>query len=390
MTIPIFGEEIVISGIFRGDPLLSYTTCKSTVIYGDIKIEESSDYVVSWTETEIRLKPIKHAPGNIEIKVNICNWGWTNVLYATVKLELQQISAAFSSLMGGMEIKLTGYGFAGPEGDSDLINIYAGDIPCEIKEHTLKQNELVCVTGPYNIKTELTLGQNRWEYVRDRTKDATDIEVEVGNEVHWKWHLDIPGVQPKIQFQKVAKGESENANGAYWSEEYGGEGKFVKRFNSPGTFYYSTGLIDSDFRFVAGSIKVVQPVDKPLKIKMEVDSHEAVHVGSSDNNRDNLSTCEQVPSYTTVANPPTETGFFVTYSWMVTPIVTKWYFKNPSIPDMENNSPATAVSVSINIDTKSCFVEISVGDHACLNTVSTGTVQTCVLQHEEKLDVRES
>jgi hypothetical protein len=51
-----------------------------------------------------------------------------------------------------------------------------------------------------------------------------------------------------------------------------------------------------------------------------VDGHEAIHMGNSNNNQP-TGTCRAFGTSTAAA--PTESGFFVTYSWAETPVINR-------------------------------------------------------------------
>ena len=253
----IFGGEVfTITG-----QRLQQSDCISAVLFGQKSILENSDLIISWTDTTIAVRSPEHPPGTVNVKVNVCQMGYSNSKTALVELELRSVSSPFSSLMGGKEITLSGVGFAGSVPDADQIEILVHDIPCKVNTESVKSNEVVCVTGTAGgIETELTLTGNYW--VTKENGNATELEIEQGQEVHWKWDINLSGVEPKIRFQTVTPGNLETTNGHYWSEQFGGRGSFVKEFTEIGSFSYSTGLIDSAAIAVLGTINVILAKDK--------------------------------------------------------------------------------------------------------------------------------
>ena len=95
------------------------------------------------------------------------------------------------------------------------------------------------------------------------------------------WSIGISGVTPQVELQETAN-FGEVSGTTMWSELVKGKtGSFEKRFDTVGDFHYSTGLIDSATTFTSATIRVVEAVDKPLKVNVLINGVEANHVGSS-------------------------------------------------------------------------------------------------------------
>ena len=131
-------------------------------------------------------------------------------------------------------------------------------------------------------------------------------------------------------------------------------------------------------------------VDKPGRVNVKVNGIDANHIGSS-NNAQPTDACAWVGS--SAANPPTDAGYFVTYSWGATPVLNNINFNNP---DIDANSPTTVAHVSFNgangFDVSACTadIRISAGNYACNNTSNNSSKQTCILNPNNELDTQES
>ena len=141
---------------------------------------------------------------------------------------------------------------------------------------------------------------------------------------------------------------------------------FSKRFSKSGTFYYTTGLLDSESVFSSGTIKVTTPPDKSYAL--------SVLVGEID--------------------AETETSTFVTYSWKATPIVTSATFLNNN--NGIDTSPGAKLSLKLNLDHLSERYnglieksEISVGEYFCTEVIYHADTSSiiCTVQPDNTLVV---
>ena len=379
----IGGEEFTISGS-NLDP---QSNCDDSALFIGAEMAE----IISWSDSEIVARSVAQAPSNVDIKVYVCNHGYSNAISGSVSLDVSAVSASFSSMAGGRELVIDGYGFA-TDVAAESLDVSVGDVPCDISASSA--NQITCTTGAYNNRLHLRISANGVQHYEDRSP-ADSVEIEVGTEVLWTWMISIPGTVPVVRIQRVtSSGDAETSNGQYWSEDMSGnEGKFLKHFTGAGLYHYSTGYIDSQTIFTSGTIRVIAAVDKPGRVSVKVNGIDANHVGSS-NNAQPTAACAWVG--TSTANAPSDAGYFVTYSWGATPVVNNINFNNPNVDGMDANSPTTVAHMFFNgpnsFDVTACTgdIRISAGDYECDNTSNTSGKQTCTLNPNNGLDTQES
>ena len=354
-----------------------------------VKLGNEAAEIISWTDTKIVAKSVSQEPAKIDIQVYVCNHGYSNAVSGSVTLKITSVSGSFSSLAGGRTIVIDGYGFATDSAAPETSAVTLGDIPCDIS--TLEDRQITCKTEANINRVHLRITSKGFMNFDGSSADTTIIEV--GSEILWSWMISIPNTVPVIRLQRVStKSDAETDNNQYWSEEMSGNlGKFLLHFTNPGTYHYSTGYMDSQTVFASATIKVIPAVDKPYKVTVNINGFEATHAGSSDNSQP-TGPCAAVG--TSTPNPPTSEGFFITYSWAVTPMLKKVQFNNPAITGMSANSPTAEVVAFLNatnvVDATQCSdeIEIRIGEYECENTPPSGSKQFCQLDPEGILDTQ--
>ena len=249
---------------------------------GKVFVGSNEAKIISWSDTEVVAETIagwKH-DNNADTKLYVCNKGFTEEKNTSVKFQINSVSGAFTSLYGGRLLTIAGKGFATNTKEADSLKVNVGSIPCEIQSSS--KSEIICRTGKCSSNVvKLQIGATAILDIDGH--DSSDIIIEVGQEIHWQWNLQIAGVVPKIRFQETNDLFTAESNN-FWSDIFSGsQNEFIKHFDTKGTFYYSTGLIDSAVIYQSGKITVVDATDKPLKISVTIDDVEAVHNGNSNN-----------------------------------------------------------------------------------------------------------
>ena len=389
----IGGETFTLSGNgFTNEP-----DCEGNVFVGNNKAK-----IISWSDTEIVAETVAGwaIDNNADTKVYVCNKGYTAESNTSVKFQINSVSAAFTSLYGGRHLTITGRGFATDNQEPDTLKVDIGPIPCNIE--SISKTEIVCQTGRCASNTvNLQIGANA---ILDMNgDDASDITIEVGQEVHWKWNLQIPGVVPKVRFQQTANIFTPESNN-FWSDIFSGsQNEFIKHFDTKGTVVYSTGLIDSAMLYQTGKITVVDPTDKPLKVSVAIDGVEAIHNGNSDNAQP-TDACS-LSGGSSISATVSEPGFFVTYSWATTPKISGFAVAS-NIPQIEGidvfeaSSPVAEIQANfVGFNPSSCSenVEVSIAGFSstngekssfpCTETSVSSVSYSCVINPSEDLAV---
>ena len=85
---------------------------------------------------------------------------------------------------------------------------------------------------------------------------------------------------------------------------------------------------------------------------MKVSGYEVSHVGTMDITQP-VEACDRIPNRSTDQAVTTVDGYFIIYSWLVTPTVTKWSIGN--LTDTSTQNPPNAdITTTINMDMDAC------------------------------------
>ena len=144
----IGGERFTI----KGSNFSPESNCDDSTVF----IGNSNAKIISWTDSEIVAESVETIPSTGKVQVYVCNVGFANGVSGEVALRINSVSGAFSSLMGGRELEIKGYGFQNKDGTNGRsLAVAVGNIPCEITETTY--NKVTCRTGAHSQGDQLFL-----------------------------------------------------------------------------------------------------------------------------------------------------------------------------------------------------------------------------------------
>ena len=92
-----------------------------------------------------------------------------------------------------------GMGFSTDFTLAESVTVSAGNIPMAIE--SVENSKIIASTGAHFNRHMLKIGGSG--IVDMNGKDASDLTVEVGQEVHWSWNINIPGSVPVVTIQQV-------------------------------------------------------------------------------------------------------------------------------------------------------------------------------------------
>ena len=362
---------------------------------GKVFVGATEATVISWSDTTIVAETAVGMSPDMDADtfVYVCNKGYTNVINTSVQLRATSVSASFSSLNGGRKVTIDGFGFATTDVEATSVSVLAGSIPCEVESAT--KSKIICSTGPHFNRHELKLaGSGISDLVGN---DASSVTIEVGNEVHWNWNIQIPGTVPVVHFQSVTtSGDAETTTDTFWSESFSGStGNFVKQFLTEGEYHYSTGYLDSATIYQSGTITVVGATDKIYKLSILVNGVETEHKKNSDNVQPS-DTCNTSGGSSTAAADPGP-GYHMTYSWATTPVLSSFSVDSPFVEGLNAitylpfiHSPVATISIDMaELDTTACGSEVSVmiSEFNCDHDSTSGNQLSCTINPDDTLDV---
>ena len=338
------------------------------------RTSNSGDWeITSWTDTEIVATTAMLDQGAYELQITSAENGFSNKFNFDYAVEVTGVSPRYSSLVGGRMVTISGFGFATDtitpnsklNADTTVEVFAVGGLSgfwrnrCHVKQ--VSTTEIVCETGyAVNEPILMSTGEN-----------FENITIKAGEAIRWKWSFTVDGESPNMQFQECDEPNCEEATSddKIWGPTIKeSTGDFVKLFETPGTYYYSTGFIDNAFSsWLNGMIVVEEAVERPEWLEVIVtDSfsdrqwggvnekwpHIAAHVGTptpldgSDDGASELAGCTATTTNTaTMFDGELETHSII-YSWAFTPVATDMSSNGDLTPFMEANLTVTNFEVS--------------------------------------------
>ncbi|XP_078254550.1 PKHD1 like 1, tandem duplicate 1 [Rhinoraja longicauda] len=343
-----------------------------------------------------------------------------------------QISPTESSVTGGAILTICGSDFGSRSGDS---RVFIGNFECPIQEWWI--NNITCQLpslppGEYTVWTHAptscfmnasieyvlrvigmsptlgslnggttitisgagfspTLEDNAVELALGvgYSWNSSSLDILVGDTVHWIW--ESPPLLQGLRYRvfSVSKPSDVNYKGkGFISGDVGtSAGSFSYNFTSPGTFFYSSGLIDQKRKiFLQGVVHVRAMEESPLKLGVFVIGFEAEYAPGylatvqpqqehSDNCAAAIPTCTQTVNSTSYSE-----GFTFVLSPCYTPTISSITPSNGTLFDR-------LTIVGTGFSNVTCANEVRVGDRLCVVENNTESELLCRVDAEGEMEI---
>lgn len=262
--VAVYGGEIVtISGANFGS--------QPTVYVGDIEAS-----VVSSSDTEVVIETPKNKPGSFAIKILGARGFSTVNKKLHYQLVINSAWPKMSSVAGGALLTVKGAGFGNAENTAVLV----GETQCEIE--TVEPKQLSCRVGKSVKEHIVENGVVTVAGVPVYSWTPRSIIVQLGERVTWRWNIPLSSSEtPKVRIQQTLSDGRVEYNGVgFQSPVFKGQsGEWSYDFLVPGTYYYSSGYVESSQTIALTGTIVVEEVSSAVSypVYVSVDGHIAEH-----------------------------------------------------------------------------------------------------------------
>ncbi|KAG8441692.1 hypothetical protein GDO86_010757 [Hymenochirus boettgeri] len=234
--------------------------------------------ILQWSITNITCLLPANLPGIYSLLVMVENLGFASVSLPDQSsisyiLEVNDIQTKFGSLHGGTKITLSGSGFS-----TDLTQntVKIGTVPCSIT--SASENELKCIiASPANVYTVTNNGQDLTNGIGYAWLPAR-LDILLGDTVVWQWQsqLFVTGVGYRVFSVSDPSSITYDGDTFTSGDSKTPSGVFKYQFNTPGTYYYSSGYVDDANTIFLQGVIVVSPVQNHSeRIYVSVSNFEA-------------------------------------------------------------------------------------------------------------------
>lgn len=343
--------SVSISGVSGGDHFS--LTGSNFGTEGKVQIGTENCEILSWSDTEVSAKFPPMSIGSYDVKISTDEGFSSNSLSVDYKLEVYSTSPEMSSVAGGAMMTIKGFGF-----NEGTTVVKIGESDCKIEE--ISESEVTCrassavkehiiVNGMASISGQMV---NSWT--------PRSITIALGERVTWKWNIPLSsGELPKVRIQQtVSDGRVEYNGVGFQSKMFKAvDGSWSYDFLVPGTYFYSSGFIESTQSIALTGVIVVADTasEREVPVNVFVGNQEAIHVPKPEVFSPNFDTCQALRL---VEKSSDSTMVSHTFSFDSTPVV-----KSIS-PKRINPSGIVTIRASGLAKYKSCL-SISIGGYRC-------------------------
>ncbi|KAG8441696.1 hypothetical protein GDO86_010760 [Hymenochirus boettgeri] len=233
-----------------------------------------------WSPTNITCLLPANIPGTYSLLVLVENLGFASISTLdqssiTYVLKVNDIQPKFGSFCGGTKITLSGSGFST---DQSQNAVKIGTVPCNVT--SASENELECIiASPGNVYTVTNNGQDlgksngigyAWLPAR--------LDILPGDTVVWQWQsqLFLTGVGYRVFSVSDPSSITYDGDTFTSGDSKTPSGIFKYQFNTPGTYFYSSGYVDDANTIFLQGVVIVSPVqDHSERIYVSVGNFEA-------------------------------------------------------------------------------------------------------------------
>ncbi|CAG5096144.1 Oidioi.mRNA.OKI2018_I69.XSR.g14489.t2.cds [Oikopleura dioica] len=222
------GERMVLVGSRFGNV--------EKVFVGDREAE-----IVEFDDSEIVVLAPSNEIGTHEVIIVNENGNSENSKDLSYVLEVSSVLPKVSSIAGGALLTIKGFGFA--EGKTE---VKIGETDCTIK--SVSSNTILCETQSGVKEHIVENGVATIAGMPMASWTPRSLVIALGERVTWRWNLKLTGNEtPKFRIQQTASEGRVEYNGVgFQSPKFVGEsGEWSFDFLTPGTYFYSSGFIES-------------------------------------------------------------------------------------------------------------------------------------------------
>ncbi|KAG9339164.1 hypothetical protein JZ751_024022 [Albula glossodonta] len=353
--------------------------------YDSVFIGETECRIEQWSSSNITCLLPQLPPAMYEVHVQVGTWGYAttnNGTNATIEyiLEVTSVSPMQGSLYGGTKVTIGGSGFSSSMSDN---RVSMGGTWCDIT--FASENQLECVTESKEQTHTVTNRGSHPSYGEGYAWSPSSLLVSAGDTVVWRWETPsfISGVGYRVF--SVSSPSSTTYDGLAFTsgDTKTASGFFSYRFTAPGTYYYSSGYVDSiNQKFLQGVVKVQPLEDRSSRLSVTVVGIEAKYMAGVPhrNSRSVLDCISSVPECSQNSDPAVPVdGFSFSFLECLSPAVYDIWPESGTRHDVIHIE-------GFGFSNTTCANEVTVGGSTCHVINSTSDKISCHLWQDNGLE----
>ncbi|XP_006825958.1 fibrocystin-L-like [Saccoglossus kowalevskii] len=367
------GATLVVSGTGFGTDESSSDALK----IGDVPCQ-----LISYSDNTIECILPAQSPGVYDVRLYVDNVGYADSSFETTityQLSVTAINPGYGSIKGGTLVTISGEGFSNVNSENVVI---FGNIECLVISSN--SNEIQCMAGDSGTTHNVDNSGLHADYGLGYKWSPQSITIEAGDTVLWEWGLPglIKGITYGVQQTRDANSVEYDGSG-FKTQSRSATGSFSHTFTVPGTYYYSSGPVDSfgEF-FMKGVVIVTDPVAVTEPLSVTVGGFEALYETNSGVSVTSSSSCLAAdPSCATSQPVGVDSNiFYFVYTGCYTPII-------DSVNPTSGTSGTQITITGEGFATTQCANQVTIVGHPCNVQSCTETIIVCDIDTEDALTV---
>uniref|UniRef100_A0ABM0MU86 Fibrocystin-L-like n=1 Tax=Saccoglossus kowalevskii TaxID=10224 RepID=A0ABM0MU86_SACKO len=368
------GAALVVSGTGFGTDESSSDALK----IGDVPCQ-----LISYSDNTIECILPAQSPGVYDVRLYVDNVGYADSSSGTAityQLSVTAINPGYGSIKGGTLVTISGEGFSNVNSENVVL---FGNIECLVISSN--SNEIQCIAGDSGTTHNVDNSGLHADYGLGYKWSPQSITIEAGDTVLWEWGIAgyIQGISYGVQQTWDANSVEYDGSG-FKTQSRSATGSFSNTFTAPGTYYYSSGPVDSDGElFMKGVVIVTDPVATSKPLSLTVSGFEALHeTNSGVSVTSSSSSCLAAdPSCATPQPVGVDSSiFYFVYTGCYTPII-------DSVNPTSGTSGTQITITGEGFATTQCANQVTIDGHPCNVQSCTETIIVCDIDTEDALTV---
>ena len=213
---------------------------------------------------------------------------------------------------------------------------------------------------------------------------AQEVEINPGDTIEWKWTLTVKSSETGISVHQVDSPTTNEYNGKGFKAEKSPKGRFRHKFDTPGTYYFSSQAVFGAELFMSGLVKVVPDlVDSTTSLTVTMGGLvEAEQQVVADTGSITVTNCSMTATQNCTSDPPSSDSYLFTLAVCLTPAVTSVATTagaaNFSLHPVQGFNGAELTILGEGFSENSCQNIVGIGEeHQCQVTSATSTKLVC-------------
>ena len=357
---PLGGEVLTINGSALG------------ALWGQVFLGDNECTIIGWFPSYITCVLPSNTHGVYPVHVSVPGNGFADVSSVpgiTYDFVVTDLTPRKGSTLGGTRMKLTGSGF----GDCSNIEVKFGErLMCKIEE--CSNTEITCLTQRKGKVVQINNGGKHPIYGPGYVWSEQELEINPGDTVDWKWTLTVNSGETGISVHQVDGPATHDYNGKGFKSEKMPKGRLQHKFDTPGTYYYSSQPVFGAELFMPGRVNVqADQEDSTVGLSVHMEDIPAVQQVVANTGSISVADCALTGSYDCISDPTSVDSFLFTMAVCLTPVVN-------SVELTAGAANFSALPIEGYNGAELRIQGDGFSDNPCQNVIMVGENHQCVIQ----------